>query len=301
MKDKSLIVIVGPTAIGKTGIAIELAQQLNTEIISSDSRQIYREMKIGTARPSDKQLSMVKHYFIASHSITEYYNASMFEIAALNVINEIFNTNNNAIMVGGSGLYVNAVCHGIDDLPTIEPEVRKNITERLNNEGIESLRTELLRIDPEYCKTADIQNPKRILKALEIYYMTGMPYSMLLTKTKKERNFNIIKIGLNIERQLLYDQINKRVDSMIANGLLKEAEHLLPFKNLNALNTVGYKELFSCFNNEISLTKATELIKQNTRNYAKRQLTWFSRDNEIEWFNPADKIEILNFIKDKTQ
>jgi tRNA dimethylallyltransferase len=301
MKDKNLIVIVGPTAIGKTGIAIELAQQLNTEIISSDSRQIYRELKIGTARPSDEQLSMAKHYFIASHSINEYYNASMFEIAALNVINEIFNTNNNAIMVGGSGLYVNAVCHGIDDLPTIEPEVRNNLTKRLNNEGIESLRTELLRIDPEYCKTADIQNPKRILKALEIYYMTGMPYSMLLTKTKKERNFNIIKIGLNIERQLLYDQINKRVDSMIANGLIKEAEHLLPFKNLNALNTVGYKELFSYFNNEISLTKATELIKQNTRNYAKRQLTWFSRDTEIEWFNPVDKIEILNFIINKTQ
>jgi tRNA dimethylallyltransferase len=300
MTDKTLVVIVGPTAIGKTDLAIDIAKKLNTEIISCDSRQIYKEMRIGTARPSEEQLLQVKHHFIATQSIYDYYNASMFEFAVLDLLSGLFKTKQTAVMVGGSGMYVDAVCNGIDDLPTIDQEIRQNILERFKNEGIANLRQELLKVDPEYCATADIRNPKRIFKALEVFYMTGKPYSGFLTKEKRRRDFNIVKIGLNRDRQELYDIIDKRVDLMVAEGLVDEAKNLLLAKNLNALNTVGYKEIFDYFDGQSTLEEATILIKRNTRRFAKRQLTWFNRDKEINWFHPEQKEQIIDFIQTQT-
>ena len=295
--DKLLLVIVGPTAIGKSRLAIDIAEKLGTEIISCDSRQIYRELNIGTAKPTAEELNRIKHHFIGTVSIHDYYNASKFEVAALQAIDNIFKTQKVAIMVGGSGLYLDAVCNGIDDLPTIDAEIRSNLLKRYELEGIGPLRQELFKIDPIYSKSADIRNPKRVLKALEVFYMTGKPYSGFLTKEKKERNFSIYKIGLNCERSMLYNTINQRVDNMVKNGLIEEARQLYPFNKLNALNTVGYKELFQYFSNEITLENAIEQIKQNTRRYAKRQITWFSRDKEITWFNPEKNDEIWEYVK----
>lgn len=301
MSSRTLLVIVGPTAIGKTDLAIELALRLGTEIISCDSRQIFREMSIGTARPSEKQLAEVKHHFIATISIMDYYNASMFEFSVLDLLAELFKRHKIVVMTGGSGLYADAVCKGIDDLPTIEPEIRANLLKRISFEGIMSLRQELLKIDPDYCRTADIQNPKRVLKALEVFYMTGQPYSRFLTKKNKTRDFKIVKIGLNRNRKELYDIIDRRVDLMIQNGLIDEVRSLYHSRNLNALNTVGYKELFDHFDGKHSLEKAVELIKRNTRRFAKRQLSWFARDKEIVWFHPDQKQEIWDFIKKNCQ
>ena len=297
MKPRTLIVIVGPTAIGKTSIAIEIAKKLNTEIISCDSRQIYREMRIGTARPSEEQLATVIHHFIATQSIFDYYNASMFEFSVLDLLENLFKKYPVVVMVGGSGLYVDAVCRGIDDLPTIDPEVREKVLDRYETEGIESLRQELFRIDPDYCRSADIQNPKRIFKALEVFYMTGKPYSAFLTNTHKERNFNIIKIGLTRDRKELYENIDKRVDLMMDEGLEEEARNLFHARNTNALNTVGYKELFDYIDGTTSYETAIELIKRNTRRYAKRQLSWFSRDKEINWFQVEKIDEIWEILK----
>ncbi|MCK5822572.1 MAG: tRNA (adenosine(37)-N6)-dimethylallyltransferase MiaA [Bacteroidales bacterium] len=294
--NKNLIVILGPTGIGKTDLSIDIAKELNTCIISSDSRQIYEELKIGTAVPSDEQLKKVKHYFIANKSIYDYYNASQFEFEVIDLLNELFKTTNNVLLVGGSGMYIDAVCNGIDDLPTIDDEVRQNLLTRLDNEGIDSLRIELHKIDPDYYLIADVKNPKRIIKALEVFIMTGKPYSSFLTKNKKERDFNIIKIGLNIDRQKLYERINLRVDIMIENGLEDEARKFYKDKNLNALNTVGYKEFFEYFDNKITLDKAIELIKRNSRHYAKRQLSWFNRDKSIKWFAPSEKEVVIDFI-----
>jgi tRNA dimethylallyltransferase len=296
VKENTLIVITGPTAIGKTSFAIEIAQHLGTEIISCDSRQIYSEIRIGTARPSDEQLAQIKHHFIACKTVYDYYNASMFEIEVLELLNQLFRTNKTVVMVGGSGLYVDAVCKGIDDLPTIEPEIRENILKRYNENGIETIRQELLKIDPEYCRNADIRNPKRIFKALEVFYMTGKPYSTFLTKPQKERGFNIVKIGLNRDRKELYNIIDKRVDMMMKDGLLEEVEGLTNSRHLNALNTVGYKELFDYIDGSIELQEAINLIKQNTRRYAKRQITWFNRDKDIKWFHPEDKKGIFDFV-----
>ena len=296
MTDNILLVIVGPTAIGKTELSIDIARQLGTEIISCDSRQIYKELKIGTARPAKNQLAEVKHHFIASISIKDYYNASMFEFAVIDLLSELFKKNKFVVMTGGSGLYADAVCKGIDDLPAIEPEIRTNLLKRLTDEGMVSLRQELIKIDPDYCSTADIKNPKRILKALEVYYMTGQPYSKFLTKKNKSRDFRIIKIGLNRERRELYEIIDQRVDSMMQNGLLEEARSLYHTRNQNALNTVGYKELFDHFEGKHSLEKAIELIKRNSRRYAKRQLSWFARDKEIVWFHPEQKQKIWEYL-----
>lgn len=301
MSSQTLLVVVGPTAIGKTDIAIEVALRLGTEIILCDSRQIYREMRIGTARPSEEKLAAVKHHFISAISIMEYYNASMFELAVLDLLADLFRKHEIVIMTGGSGLYADAVCKGIDDLPTIEPEIRENLLKRLSFEGIMSLRHELLKIDPEYCRTADIRNPKRILKALEVFYMTGQPYSQFLTKKNKTRDFKIVKIGLNRDRKELYDIIDKRVDLMLQNGLVEEARSLYDARNMNALNTVGYKELFDYFEGKYSLEKAVELIKQNTRRFAKRQISWFARDKEIAWFHPDQMQEIWDFVKKNCQ
>jgi len=295
--NKNLIVVLGPTGIGKTRIGIQIAKNFNTEIISADSRQIYNELNIGTAKPSSFELAEVKHHFIGHKSIQNYYNAYVFEVEALELIDEIFIEKNAVLLVGGSMLYIDAVCNGIDDLPTIDAEIRENLKERYQNEGLESIRRELLKIDPEFYHKVDLKNHKRILKALEVYYMTGKPYSSFLTHQKKERSFHIIKIGLNMPREELYEKINLRVDMMIENGLIEEAQRFYQQKALNALNTVGYKELFEYFEGNITKDKAIELIKRNSRHYAKRQLTWFKRDDAIHWFHPAEEENIINFLK----
>lgn len=297
--NKSLIVIAGPTGIGKTKISVQIAQKLGTEIISADSRQIYKELSIGTAVPSEEELKAVKHHFIQTKSIYEYYNASMFEFEVIDLLKERFRYFDTMIMTGGSGMYINAVCEGIDELPTIDPELRKSLLNRLQNEGIESLRFELKQLDPEYYEKTDLKNPKRILKALEVCLMTGKTYSSMLTKTKKKRDFNIIKIALHRDRQELYRIIEKRVDNMIEQGLLEEAKQFYDSRHLNALNTVGYKELFGYFSGEYSLDYAISLIKRNTRRYAKRQLSWFKRDKDIRWFQPDEVQKISQYIENQ--
>lgn len=294
---KTLIVLLGPTAVGKTDVGLCIAKKLKTEIISCDSRQFYSELNIGTAKPSLIQLNEVKHHLIGHISIHDYYNVSKFEVEALEKLNYLFNTSDYALMIGGSGLYIDAVCNGIDDLPEIDNNLREQIIERFENEGIESLRIELKRLDPEYYAIVDLKNKNRMLRAIETTIQTGKKFSSLRTQKKTERYFNIVKIGLNFDRNALYQKINLRVDKMITDGLVDEAKVFYKFKNINALNTVGYKELFKYFDNESTLEKAIELIKQNTRHYAKRQLTWFGRYNDINWFNPNDSSKIFQFLK----
>lgn len=296
-----LLVIVGPTAVGKTELCLDLAQHYSTEIISSDSRQVYKELKIGTAAPTSLQLNRVKHHFIGTQSIHDYYNASMFENDVLELLSELFTSKPVVIMTGGSGLYVNAVCEGIDDLPTIDPGIRQNLIEKHETEGIESLRVMLKRLDPDYYEKADLKNPKRILKGLEVSLMTGKPYSSFLNNEKKKRYFQIIKAGLNIERNLLYERINQRVDEMIENGLVEEAKENFRYKNLNSLNTLGYKELFAYFEGKYDLERAIELIKRNTRHYARRQISWFNRDKEIVWFSPSEREKIIEHVEQQMQ
>jgi len=298
---KSLIVVLGPTGIGKTEVAIKIGLELKTEIISADSRQIYRELRIGTAVPSAGQLNAVTHHFIGNKSVFDYYNASIYEFEVLELLEQLFVKKNQVVLVGGSGLYIDAVCKGIDDLPPVDHEIRNKLKEQYDREGIESLRLQLKYLDPEYYQTVDLKNPKRLIRALEISISTGKPYSTLLRKKDKPRNFSIVKIGLNRERNELYEQINRRVDFMIETGLVEEAEKFFHNRNLNSLNTVGYRELFEYFEGEISLEKAVELIKRNSRRYAKRQLSWFARDKEIHWFHPEEREKILLFIKEKTK
>ena len=295
----TLIVVLGPTGIGKTDLAINLAKELKTEILSADSRQFYKELKIGTAVPTDNQLLEIKHHFIGNISIHDYYNASLFEISTIELLNTLFKTKKTVILVGGSGMYIDAVCNGIDDLPEVDQEIREYLLEKYENEGIESLRFELKRLDPVYYDIVDLRNPKRILKGLEICMMTGKTYTSFRKAVKKERNFEIIKIGLNMERSKLYERIDKRVDLMIENGLIDEARQFYPHKSINALNTVGYKELFEYFDDKYDLNKAIELIKRNSRRYAKRQLSWFMRDKDINWFEPNNYRPIINYINSK--
>ncbi|MFP4024896.1 MAG: tRNA (adenosine(37)-N6)-dimethylallyltransferase MiaA [Thiohalospira sp.] len=299
MVAKTLIVILGPTGIGKTDLSIEIAREFGTEIISSDSRQIYKELKIGTAVPSDDQLNQVKHHFIGNKSIYDYYNASMFEFEVLDLLQELYNKYNQVVMAGGSGMYINAVCDGIDELPTIYKHLRDELIQKYQEEGIESLRIQLKMLDPESYQKIDLKNPKRILKALEVTIQTGKPYSSFLTQPKKQRPFNILKIGLQRNRDELYERINLRVGQMIEEGLVEEARKYFKDRHLNSLNTVGYKELFEHFEGKISLDKAIELIKRNSRHYAKRQMSWFNRDKDIHWFHPKEKKEIIDFIKNK--
>ena len=293
----SLIIVLGPTASGKTELGVKLAEKLNTEIISADSRQIYKELKIGSAPPDADQLKRIKHHFVGYKSIHDYFNASMFEMDVLSILPGLFEKYDKALLIGGSGMYIDAVCSGIDDIPTVDPLIRQKLQEQYQNEGIESLRIQLKMLDPKYYDIVDLRNPNRILKGLEISIMTGKPYSSFLTRKKKSRDFSILKIGIKLNRDELYDRINKRVDQMMDQGLLEEARILYPLKELNALNTVGYKELFSYFDGSISLVEAVELIKRNTRRFAKRQVTWFQRDSEITWFNPKKENEILEFVK----
>ncbi len=297
--NKYLLVLLGPTAVGKTDLSIELAKMFDTSILSADSRQIFREMSVGTAVPSQEQLSQVKHYFIHYKSVREYYNASMFEFEAIDLLDELFKTKNVVLMVGGSGLYIDAVCRGIDDVPTVDMDLRNHLMQKFNSEGIETLRLMLKQLDPIYYQQTDLRNPMRILKALEISLQTGKPYSTFLTNTSKTRIFKTIKIGLNRNREELYQRIDLRVDSMFHEGLLKEAEMLFPIyqeTKTNTLNTVGYRELFDFFDKELTFDEAIYKIKINTRHYAKRQITWFNRDKEIGWFHPNESEQIKKHI-----
>ncbi len=296
MPAKTLLVIIGPTAIGKTGLAIKLAQHFNTEIVSADSRQFYREMNIGTAKPTAAELSQAKHHFIDSISISEDFTVGDFEKQALYKLAEIFFINNIAILVGGSGLYINAICNGFDDLPKASPQIREKLNSVYSEKGIEALQDMLKKADPVYFIEVDQNNPQRLIRALEVYEATGEPFSSFRKKARVKRPFNILKIGLNTNRQTLYNQINERVDKMTDNGLLEEAIGLVSYKNLNALKTVGYSELFDYFNESLTLAEAIRLIKQNTRRFAKRQLTWFRKDEDIKWFEPGQLKEIQAFI-----
>jgi len=291
-----LIVVLGPTGIGKTDLTIKLAQKFNTDIISCDSRQFYKELTIGTAVPDNKQLKTIKHHFIQNKSITDYYNVSNFENDVIKHLSEHYKKNNIALMTGGSMMYIDAVCNGIDFMPDIDTEIRELYKNRLKDEGLESLRFELKLIDPEYYNIVDLKNGKRIIRALEIHAQTGNTFTSYRTAKKKQRDFEIIKIGLQIKREELYKRINNRVDIMITNGLINEAKDNYKNKKLNALNTVGYKELFAHFEGEYSIDKAIELIKRNTRHYAKRQISWFNKDIDINWFNPKSYNDILLFL-----
>lgn len=301
--NKHLIVITGPTSIGKTSLSIKLAEIFNTEIVSADSRQVYRELKIGTAVPGKEELERVPHHFIGTQSIYSYYNASMYEQEVLKRLEDLFQRYSHVIMTGGSGLYIKAVCEGIDELPRIDADVRNKLIQQYQTEGIESLRLMLKRLDPVYYEKADLKNPKRLLKALEVCVMTGKPYSSFLTNPQKSRPFHILKIGLNQPREELHHIINKRVDQMIEKGLIEEAFQFYDdFKSqkLNALNTVGYKELFKYFDGLITRDEAIEEIKRNTRRYARRQITWFSKDKEIKWFHPDQLEAIKQYIRSNT-
>jgi len=279
---KTLKVIYGPTAVGKTSLAIKLAQELNTEILSADSRQFYKEMKIGTAVPEQEELEAVKHHFIQHKSIHDHYNVGLFEQDAIQKIDELFKQYNNLIMVGGSGLYIDGVCKGLDTFPDINPSLRDKLREEFKLKGLEWLQNEVKKSDPEYYESADIQNHQRLLRCLEVCLQSGEAFSSFKKSQKNGRNFDIEYYSIKMDRELLYQRINTRVDKMMEKGLLKEVEKLKPFQNLNALQTVGYKELFSYFNKELSLDEAINSIKQNTRRYAKRQLTWLNR-YDLNW------------------
>jgi len=288
---KTLIVIAGPTAIGKTAAAIQLARRFKTVIISADSRQFYREMSIGTAKPTIEELATARHHFINSHAVTESFTVADFEKQSLELLDELFKTKDSVILVGGSGLYIKAICEGFDNIPSVAPEIREKLNSGFAEKGITYLQEKLRVVDPEYYKQVDIQNPQRVIRALEIFEGTGKPFSSYRLAGINTRPFNIIKIGLNLPRDVLYERINQRVDNMMQQGLEDEVKSLLPYRHLNALNTVGYSELFDYFDGNSDLSSAIESIKQNTRRFAKRQLTWFRKDKDINWFEVDDSLE----------
>tara|TARA_R100000789_G_C3011403_1_gene151387 strand:- start:420 stop:1340 length:921 start_codon:yes stop_codon:yes gene_type:complete len=300
MKTNYLINIVGPTAIGKTSLAIQLANKFNTEIISADSRQFYKEMRIGTAVPSAEELQAAKHHFIQHISIKDNYNVGDFESDAIKKLDELFKNNKIVIMVGGSGLYTKSVLEGLDYFPEVSLEIRQKLNLKLEKEGLDSLQQQLHKLDPDYYKIVDLENPHRVIRALEVCISSGKPYSSYLNQPKKKRNFTAISIGLSADREIIYDRINRRVDLMITEGLMDEAKALFPKRELNALNTVGYKELFSYLEGKDSLETAVSEIKKNTRRFAKRQLTWFRKDQEINWFDYKTPVEeIQQFLDSK--
>jgi len=293
---KYLVVIAGPTAVGKTDVAIKLAKEFRTSIISSDSRQFYNEMSIGTAKPDPQQLDEVKHHFIGQLSIHDYYNVSMFENDALQRLSSLFEQHDVVFMVGGSGLYIDAVCRGIDDFPDPEPDYRNYLKGIFQDEGIAKLQEMLLETDPEYFYKVDINNPNRLLRALEVCHVTGKKFSEQRLNNSKQRDFHIVRIGLNLPRPELFSRIELRVDQMIEKGLVEEVRSLLPYRHLNALNTVGFKEIFEYLDSKITLLQAIVNIKTSTRRYAKRQLTWFNRTDEYKWFEPTALNEITNYL-----
>ena len=293
---KTLIVITGPTAVGKTACCLEIARHFGIPVINADSRQIYKELKIGTARPTEVEMQEVKHYFVGTLGLEDYYSASLYEQQVLDLLKEQFLTHDYALLAGGSMMYIDAVCDGIDDIPTIDDETRATMKQRLAEEGLEALVEELKQLDPEYYEIVDKQNPRRVVHGLEICKMTGKTYTSFRKREKKARPFQIVKIGLNRPREELYERINQRVDHMMAEGLLDEAKAMYPKRQLNALNTVGYKELFDYLDGRWTLEEAVERIKGNTRRYARKQLTWYKKDEHIRWFNPNDINEIIDYI-----
>ncbi len=296
MYTKTCIIVVGPTAVGKTDLAIELAKQFNTSIISADSRQCFQELNIGVAKPSPQQLACIKHYFINSHHVDEEVNAALFEQLSLQWASEIFSERDIAVMVGGTGLYVKAFVEGLDEIPPSSPQLRKQIISRFELEGIEWLQRTIKDQDPVFYENGEILNPNRLIRALEVKTVSGRSILSFRSHQKKQRPFNILQLGLELPRENLYNNVNRRVDEMISSGLIEEARSLYPFRDLNALQTVGYAELFEYFDGKASLEKAIDLIKKNTRNYAKRQLTWFKKDGSIHWFTPAQKPAITAFV-----
>lgn len=291
---KVLIVILGPTGVGKSALCLEVAKHLGVSIINCDSRQMYRELPVGTAAPPPEDLKEVKHHFVGNLSIHDYYSASRYEQEVL----ELMESDDSKVhlLSGGSMMYIDAVCNGIDDIPTVREDIRKELLERYAAEGIDRMREELKLLDPEYYAIVDLKNPKRIIHALEICYQTGKTYTSFRTNTKKERPFKVVKVGLNRDREELYDRINRRVLQMIKDGMIEEARSVYEYRGLNSLNTVGYKELFQYFDGELTLDEAIEKIQNNTRKYARKQLTWFRRDENIKWFNPEDKDEVVAYI-----
>ena len=296
MRGKKLIVLTGPTAVGKTAVSLDIAKHFGIPVINADSRQIFKELKIGTARPTEEEMQEVKHYFVGTLGIEDYYSASLYEQQVLELLEKEFQSHDYALLSGGSMMYIDAVCDGIDDIPTIDDHTRETMKRRLKDEGLEALVEELKRLDPEYYKIVDRQNPRRVVHALEICVMTGQTYTSFRKRSKKERPFRIIKIGLDRPREELYNRINARVDQMMSDGLLDEVKQLYPKKELNALNTVGYKELFDYLDGRWPLEEAVERIKGNTRRYARKQLTWYKKDEQIRWFHPDDKQAIINYI-----
>ncbi|MDD3508024.1 MAG: tRNA (adenosine(37)-N6)-dimethylallyltransferase MiaA [Parabacteroides sp.] len=295
----TLIVLLGPTGVGKTELSLRVASHVGSPIISADSRQLYKELVIGTAAPTAEQLARVKHYFVGTLSLTDYYNASQFEEEVLICLENLFQSTSNVVMTGGSMMYIDAVCNGIDEIPTVSQEIRTNLMKRFEVEGLDPIREDLKRLDPQHYNEVDLNNYKRVIHALEICLMTGKPYSELRTNTKKSRPFRIIKIGLTRDREELCERINIRVDQMMRDGLLEEVRHVYPYKQLNSLNTVGYKEMFNYLDGEWPLDFAIEKIKRNSRVYARKQMTWFKRDKGINWFH-ADNIEgILTFLDEQ--
>ena len=294
--NKTLIVITGPTAVGKTDLCLDIAKYFGIPIINADSRQIYREIKIGTAAPTEEQLQQVRHYFVGTQALTDYYSASIYEQEVMSLLSTLFQASDYALLSGGSMMYIDAVCNGIDDIPTVDDETRNTLKKRLADEGLESLCEQLRILDPVHYEVVDRMNPRRVVHALEICLMTGRTYTSFRTNERKERPFKIIKIGLNRDREIIYDRINRRVDSMMEQGFLDEARSVYPLRHLNALNTVGYKELFTYLDGTWSLNEAVERIKGNTRRYARKQLTWYKKDPLVTWFSPDEKQLILNHI-----
>jgi len=292
----TLFVILGPTGVGKTDLSIEVARMLGTSVISCDSRQIYRELSIGVASPSPEQLAAVKHYFIATRSVDEHYSAGQYELDALPIIESEIAANGCAVMVGGSMLYIDAVCRGIDDIPTIDEELRRSVRRIYDEQGIEEVRRRLRLLDSQHYAEVDLRNVKRMLHALEVCYQTGQPFSKLRTGGVKRRSFEIVKIGLDCPREVLYDNIGRRVLKMIQQGLEREVRSVSDKRHLNALNTVGYKEMFAYLDGEYDLDRAIELIQRNTRHYAKKQLSWFKRYGDVQWFSPYDRQRILDML-----
>ena len=293
----TLIVLIGPTGVGKTELSLSIAGHFKTCIVSADSRQLYADLKIGTAAPTPDQLARVPHHFVGTLRLTDYYSAAQYEAEVMAKLEELFQQNDVVVLTGGSMMYVDAICKGIDDIPTVDKETRELMIQRYEEEGLEKLCSELKLLDPEYYQIVDLKNPKRVIHALEICYMTGKTYTSFRTREIKKRPFRIIKIGLTREREELYNRINRRVDEMMEKGLLEEARSVAEYKHLNSLNTVGYKEIFKYIDGEWPLDFAIEKIKQNSRIYSRKQMTWFKRDTEISWFHPEKKEEIMNHIK----
>lgn len=295
---KKLIVITGPTAVGKTALCMQVARHYDIPIVNADSRQLYRELPIGTAAPTAEQQQAVRHYFVGTLGIDDYYSASMYEQQVMTLLPQLFAVSDYALLSGGSMMYIDAVCNGIDDIPTVDDQTRSLMKQRLADEGLEALVEELRRLDPEHYEIVDRQNPRRVVHAMEICHMTGRTYTSFRTAHKKQRPFQIVKIGLNRPREELYARINRRVDLMMEQGLEEEARRMFPHKGVNALNTVGYKELFDYFEGRWSLNEAVERIKGNTRRYARKQLTWFRRDQSMRWFHPDQSEQIKTYIEE---